>query len=344
MRVGIVGCGYWGSKHVRVLDSLDNVDHVAVIDQDAGRRASLSRSFPQVSTHGDLVSALDDIDAVVIAAPPATHASLGLQAIEAGKHVLVEKPFTTTVADARRLNDTAERAGVTLMVGHTFEYNAAVWMLHELIREDALGKIYYIDSARLNLGLYQRDVNVMWDLAPHDISIANYLLDSTPTSVQAWGSRHAHATLEDVAYMRLLYSHLDVTVQIHVSWLDPCKVRRVTVVGSDKMAVYNDLHDEERVRVYDKGVVHREDDDTMHGVPTSYRYGGIESPYINFQEPLRTQDREFVDCAYFGKEPLAHGGKGQAVVEVLEAAERSLREGGPVDIETSDLRAETVST
>jgi predicted dehydrogenase len=262
---------------------------------------------------------------------------IALTALAAGKHVLIEKPMATSTVDAKRLVDAAANLPLVLMVGHTFEYNAAVRRLRGIIAERLLGDVHYIDCARLNLGLYQPDVNVVWDLAPHDVSITNYLLGTTPSTVQAWGSCHAHARLEDVAFMRLTYPDLHVSANIHVSWLDPCKVRRVTVVGSERMAVYNDLADDERIRVYDKGVVAAAaGDHDLGAVPMSYRYGDITSPYIDFQEPLLVQDRHFVDCILSGDRPLTDGQKGLAVVRVLEAANLSLRTGALVAVQDLD--------
>jgi predicted dehydrogenase len=214
------------------------------------------------------------------------------------------------------------------MAGHTFEYNAAVWKLREVIESGELGEIYYIDTSRLNLGMYQADVNVLWDLAPHDVSIINYLLQMTPRSVHAWGANLAHYRQEDVGYLRLSYGSRAVVAHVHVSWLDPCKVRRVTVVGSRKMAVYDDLADQERLRIYDKGIVASRDDD-VRNPPMSYRYGGILSPYIKIQEPLRVQDEHFVECVATDRRPRTDGESGLAVVRVLEAADRSLRRGSP---------------
>ncbi len=317
---------------------MEEVDRVVVIDPREERRATLSRLFPTVESHPDLEAALQRVDAVVIATPPTTHLSLGLRALEAGKHVLIEKPMTTTTVGARRLVERAEAASLTLMVGHTFEYNPAVWKLRELVASGELGEIYYIDTARLNLGLYQPDINVVWDLAPHDVSVANYVLGHNPTTVQAWGSSHAHSYLEDVAYLRLYYADLNVTAQIHVSWLDPCKVRRVTVVGSQKMAVYNDLADQERVRIYNKGVVTASDEeDGLHDPPMSYRYGDIVSPFISFQEPLSLQDQHFTQCIESGRRPLTDGLSGLAVVHVLESVQQSLREARPVTLDPKEL-------
>jgi predicted dehydrogenase len=221
------------------------------------------------------------------------------------------------------------------MVGHTFEYNAAVWKARELIQSGELGNVHFLDSARLNLGLYQPDVNVIWDLAPHDISIANHLLQARPSHVHAWGSRHAQPTLVDVAHLHLDYSDLGVGASIHVSWLDPCKVRRTTVVGDRKMLVYNDMSDSDRVRIFDKGVV-----PTELG-PVSYRLGDMRAPHITFHEPLAFQDRHFIECVSHAEEPATGGEVGRNVVAVLEAAQRSLAESRRVEIdwEPADLEA-----
>jgi len=329
-RVGVIGAGYWGSKHVRVLCSLETVGSVVAIDSVDDRLRGLVRSFPSVRTFSRLRDALPDLDALVVATPPTTHHLIALEAIAAGKHVLVEKPLATSVVAAQRLVAQAERAGVVLMVGHTFEYNAAVWKLRDLVQSGELGHVYYIDTARLNLGLYQTDVNVIWDLAPHDVSIVNLLLGRKPSTVQAWASRHAHHRLEDVAYLRLAYEALDVQANIHVSWLDPCKVRRVTVVGSKKMAVYNDLAAEERIRIHDKGVSCPLDAHDLTQPPTSYRYGDIIVPFVPAQEPLAVEDQHFIESVVTGSVPRTDGENGAAVVEVLECAQRSLATGDPV--------------
>jgi predicted dehydrogenase len=276
------------------------------------------------------------VDAVVVATPPSTHVAVALEAIAAGKHVLVEKPLATTAAGARHLMNASAEAGVTLMVGHTFEYNAAVRKLRELVRSNELGQLYYLDSARLNLGLYQTDVNVILDLAPHDVSIINYVLGRRPAAVQAWASRHAHRRFEDVAYLRLFYDDFyddqGLSANIHVSWLDPCKVRRLTAVGSKKMAVYDDLATEERIRVLDKGVSPPLEPGNLAQPPMSYRYGDILVPFVASDEPLEIQDRHFLQCVLTGSTPLTDGENGLAVVEVLEAAQLSLRLGRPVPL------------
>jgi predicted dehydrogenase len=334
LRIAVVGCGYWGSKHVRVLHSTDGVDQVALVDGEPSRLANLSRTYPGAPTFESLRAALPHVDAVVVATPPSSHVAVALQAIDAGKHVLVEKPLAPSTAGARQLISAAARAGVILMAGHTFEYNPAVWKLRELVHSRVLGEVYYLDSARLNLGLYQNDVNVILDLAPHDVSIINHVLGETPVAVQAWASRHAHPRFEDVAYLRLFYEDERLSANIHVSWLDPCKVRRVTAVGSDKMAVYDDLAADDRIRVLDKGVCPSPAaGDDMTQPPMSYRYGDIMSPYIEATEPLSVQDQHFAKCVATNTTPDTDGLNGLAVVEVLEAAQRSLQLDRPVRLD-----------
>jgi predicted dehydrogenase len=332
LRVGVVGCGYWGSKHARVMSSLSDVAQVALIDSRQERLAGVAESIRGAQTFSCLSDALPEVDAVVIATPPSSHVPLALECIRAGKHVLVEKPLALDSRGAQLLVDEAADAGVALMVGHTFEYNSAVWKLRELIDSGDLGDLYYIDTARLNLGLYQSDVNVIMDLAPHDISIINFLLRRKPTAVEAWGSAHANRQREDVAYLRLYYDDINLTANVHVSWLDPCKVRRVTAVGSRKMAVYNDLATEERIRVHDKGVLHPTPELVSTGAPMSYRYGDITSPFLTFDEPLAVQDRHFALCATTGLRPESDGLVGLAVVQALECAQLSLAEGRRVQL------------
>lgn len=332
LSVGVIGCGYWGSKHARVLNSVEDVEAVVVIDSDQDKVTRLCQSFPGVTGYTSLDEAIDRVDAVVVATPPSTHAPLAMRLIEAGKHVMVEKPLATTSADARSMIAAADAMGVVLMVGHTFEYHSAVWKLRDMVQSQDIGDLYYVDTARLNLGLYQSDVNVILDLAPHDVSILNYILGRRPTSVHCWAARNAHRFLEDVAYLRLSYTNPAVFANVHVSWLDPCKVRRVTLVGSKKMAVYNDLASEERIRIHDKGVLQlpAHADDTR--APMSYRYGDVVAPYLTMNEPLAVEDRHFVDSVISGTRPITDGPNGLAVVEILECAQTSLEENRPVEI------------
>jgi predicted dehydrogenase len=336
IRVAVVGCGYWGSKHVRVLSSLADVSQIVVVDPDQRACRAIAGAFPNVAVAADLEEALDRADAVIVASPPREHFPIALAALRAGCHVLVEKPLTTNIADARALVSEADQRALTLMVGHTFEFNPAVHELRRRVDAGELGAVRYVHSARLSLGLFREDVNVIWDLAPHDISIMNYVLRSTPSSVTAWGSSHVARGIVDLAYFQLEYSDRNVTGYGHVSWLDPRKVRQVTVVGSRKMALYDDLADE-RLRIFDRGVEPPVDRDsgpsTTHGVPLSYRYGDIVSPHINFQEPLMLEDRNFIDCALGRAEVVDSGASGVAVIAVLDAIDRSIASGGRITVE-----------
>lgn len=334
IHVGVIGCGYWGSKHVRVLSSISGVS-VSLIDRDQGRREALEAEYPISRSVSELDDVLGELDAVVIATPPSGHHPLAKACLEAGVHALVEKPLTTNVADANELIRLADDAGLVLMVGHTFEFNPAVWALAETVRSPEFGRVRYVDSARLNLGLYQPDVDVLWDLAPHDISILNHVLGSRPTSVNAW-PMHLMAEKADVAYLALRYDDIDVGACIHVSWLDPMKVRRTTVIGENAMAVYDDVNAEERLRVYDKGVAPLEHPANGSAVPLTYRNGDIISPFIDFKEPLQLELGHFVECIRTGSIPTVDGRSGLEVVSVLCAAEEAIASGGWVTVDYGD--------
>jgi len=332
--IGVVGYGYWGSKHARVMSSLPDVD-LHVIDADPIRRGHAHDAFPNATVHADLDSAVDALDGVVIATPAATHHPLGRRTLDAGVHTLVEKPLALNTADCRDLIDAADASGVTLMVGHTFEFNAGVRKVRHLIESGELGDILYVDTARLNLGLYQSDVNVIWDLGPHDVSILNFLLRSVPSTVTATAGTHRSGRHADVATLQLGYDDLDITAYVRLSWLDPVKVRRVSVVGSRKMVVNNDTA-AERIRLYDAGVEAAGPSDRFQDPPFEYRYGDIVSLHVPFEEPLLAEDRHFVDCVRFGKLPDTDGHSGLAVVRVLEAAERSIEEGRTVPVSSPE--------
>ncbi len=330
LRVAVVGYGYWGSKHVRVLSSLPDVA-VTVVDGNDDRLAEAAEHYPAARSSTSLEAVLGDVDAVVVATPPGNHASIASAALTAGKHTLVEKPLTTSVADAERLVETAAQRDVTLMVGHTFEYNPAVRKLKEIVRSGSLGRILYIDTARLSLGRYQSDVNVIWDLAPHDISIASFLLDEMPSATCVWAQRNIGVRHADVAYLRLDFTRSDTHAFSHVSWLNPNKIRKVTVVGERKMVVYDDMSDNERIRIYDIGVDPGEIDDpaapAAHAMPVSYRTGDIISPFIPFAEPLRIQDQHFIHCVRTGTVPNTPGSRGLDIVRVLAATDVARRTG-----------------
>ena len=324
IRVGVVGYGYWGSKHVRVLAGLPGVE-LTVIEAQPDRLREAMTSFPSAHVASHLGDVEDELDAVVIATPPRSHAPIALQALRAGLHTMVEKPLATSVEDAEEMVITADLSRLTLMVGNTFEYNAAVWKLKEIISSGDLGRILYIDTARLSLGRYQNDCNVIWDLAPHDISIASYLLDEFPETVSVWAQRNVGDVHADVAYLRLDFPCSSAPAFVHVSWLDPNKVRRVTVVGERKMAVYNDLSDNERIRIYDVGVAPAEcEESATYAMPVTYRTGDIISPYVQFVEPLLVQDRHFIDCVRTGRRPDTPGERGLGIVRVLAAADEAV--------------------
>ena len=253
MRVGIVGCGYWGANHVRAFSSLTEVTQLVVIDERPAVRQWASQTYPRALVRQSLAEALDDVDAVVVATPPHSHFDLTAEVIGAGKHALVEKPMTTTASDAVELVRMADEAGLTLAAGHTFLHSASVNKLAEIAQSGDLGELHFLDSARLNLGKYRTDVNVLWDLAAHDISITTEILGDAPDTVSAWGKRHTDRYREDVGTLRMTYEHLQVESTARVSWLDPVKVRRTTVVGSQKMAVYDDGDVDAPIKVFDRG-------------------------------------------------------------------------------------------
>lgn len=338
IRVAVVGYGYWGSKHARVLGSLPGVE-LLVVDCSAQRLAQAQATHPALRTASRLADVVAEVDAVVVATPPSRHAEVALLALTAGRHALVEKPLATSVRDARALVEVSRAAGVHLMVGHTFEYNAAVWKLKEIVEGGELGRILYVDAARLSLGRYQGDVNVIWDLAPHDISIISYLLDEMPTTTTAWAQRNVGEHHPDIGYLRLGFERAATAAFVHVSWLDPNKVRRVTVVGDQKMAVYDDLSDTERIRVYDIGVdpADASDSPDAHAMPVTYRTGDIVSPYIPFTEPLLVQDSHFVECIRTGRRPATPGERGLDIVRVLAATDRAMVTGQCVQIDSEGV-------
>lgn len=327
LRVGVIGYGYWGPNLVRNLAETDGARVVAVSDRRADRLAMAERRAPGITLYDDARALVADpgVDAVVVATPVTSHFELCRLALEQGKHVLVEKPLASTSEQAKALVDLALRAGVTLMVDHTFVYTGAVRKVKEILDAGDLGRVYYFDSVRANLGLLQADVNVLWDLAPHDLSILDFWLEKRPAAVSAFGSSHVNG-LEDIAYLTLLYQD-NTIAHVHVNWLAPAKIRRTIVGGSRKMVVYDDMEASEKVKVYDKGVA-------MSGTPdlyqtlVQYRVGDMHAPHLDQAEALRVECAHFVDCALHGRRPVTDGESGLRVVEILETAGRSLRMGG----------------
>lgn len=340
IKVGVIGCGYWGPNLIRNFVEIPTSDVVIVADLKEDRLNQIRSSYPQVNTtknYQDLFTR--ELDAVVIATPPATHFQFAKECLQHGLHVLVEKPMTINSAQAEELIGLAKENGLVLMVGHTFEYNAAVHALKQLIDSGELGQIYYVDAARLNLGLYQRDLNVLWDLAPHDISILIHILGRNPISVSAYGMPFVFERTHDVVYVNMLFPD-NILAHIHVSWLEPCKVRRITVVGSKKMVVYNDVSNNEKIKIYDKGVEIPPYYSTFGEFQCSYRYGDVIIPNIRFIEPLRRECQHFLECILNHCEPQSSGLAGLGVVKVLEAAQRSLDKNG-VDQEVITWEQET---
>ena len=281
----------------------------SVIDPCLERVRSLAGTYPALQVRASLASALDDVDAVVIATPPRTHAPLALQALEAGKHVMVEKPMATSSAEARAMLAAAAERDLVIMVGHTFEYHAAVWTLRDIVRSQEFGQLYYLDTARLNMGLYQHDVNVLWDLAPHDVSILNYLI-GVPADERRVLGLHVMPIrrLEDIAHVRLYYDEPALEATVHVSWLHPSKTRRVTAVGSELMVVFDDVAAEERLRVHHKSVRRSEPiSDDLSQQPMSYQYGDVVTRYLDVREPLAVEDQHFADCILRGAVPQHRG-------------------------------------
>jgi predicted dehydrogenase len=326
--VAVIGCGYWGPNLIRNFIEIPASTVVAVADLSQERLEHIQRCYPQILATRDYRDLFGlDLDAMVIATPPATHFCLASDALLHGLHVLVEKPLALASRDAQQLIDLAEERGRILMVGHTFVYNPAVRALKEIIDSREIGRIHYVDAVRASLGLFQRDLNVLWDLAPHDISILLYLLRSNPVSVSARGIACVQDNIEDVAYISLRFAD-NILAHLHLSWLDPCKVRRITVVGSEKMVVYDDVESLEKVRVYDKGVEAPPYTNSFGDFQFSYRYGDITIPNIRFTEPLRVECSHFLECISADKRPLTDGHNGLKVLKIIEAAQESMRNSG----------------
>jgi predicted dehydrogenase len=318
LRFGIIGWGYWGPKIARNLDSLPHIVVTKVADLDARRLTPLSVSQPWIQTTTQVEDIFQsDVDGIIIATPVRTHYQLAKQALLHGKHVLVEKPLTTSVAEAEELVALAEQQQRILMVGHTFEYNPAVNELRKLVQSGDLGKIYCIEAERVNLGLFRSDINVIWDLAPHDISILLYLLGKKPERIKVQAHAHVQTHIHDVAHLDLSFAD-GMAAHIHVSWLHPCKIRRVTLIGDLRMAIYDDTNPAEMLKIYNKGA-------DVHADPVvSYRYGAITIPHIDWIEPLRLECEDFANSVRTGIQPRAHGGVGLEVVRVLAEAQQVL--------------------
>lgn len=327
--VGIVGYGYWGPNLVRNFANNASASVVGVSDLDPGKLAAIQRLYPGTTTtqrYDDLLSN-PDIDAIAIATPVHSHYELALAALRAGKHVLVEKPLASSADLVRRLIDEADQRGLTLMVDHTFLYTPAVQKIRELMLRDELGEVYYYDSTRSSLGLFQSDVNVIWDLAVHDISIIQYILDEDPVAVSATGSCHVAGSPENMAHITLFFQSRCVA-HVSVNWLSPIKVRQTFVGGSKKMIVYDDLEPTEKIKVYDKGITLNGSSENAHQFRIGYRAGDMWAPHISAKEALQSEVEHFIDCVRNGTPSVSDGLSGLRVIEVLEAASRSIADQG----------------
>ena len=328
LRIGVIGCGYWGPNLIRNFVEIPGSDVVAVSDLREERLAHIKSRFPSVKVTRDYESLFHmRLDGMVIATPPASHYKLARECLLHDLPVLVEKPLALSSVDCIELIRLARQKDLALMVGHTFEYNPAVRTLRRIIQSGELGQLYYISAVRANLGLFQRDLNVIWDLAPHDLSMILFVLEQEPISVVATGGSYVFPGVHDIAYLHLVFPGR-VIAHIHVSWLDPCKVRRLTVVGSREMAVFDDVEPTEKIKIYDKGVDAPPYTNTLAEFHLSYRYGDVLSPHIETTEPLRLECEDFVRAVANGVQPQCGGESGLRVIKVLEAASRSLGNGG----------------
>ncbi len=335
IRVGVIGYGYWGPNLVRNFMAAPGSAVVAVCDFSSDRLAPLQKLYPSLKTYSNALALIQDpaVDAVVIATPVSSHFELATAALSAGKHVLVEKPLAARSDQARKLIDEAAARKLVLMVDHTFVYTDAVRKIRELIATGALGEIYYYDAVRVNLGLFQHDVNVIWDLAIHDLSIMDYVLPARPVAISATGISHVPGQPENVAYITLFFASTQIA-HVHVNWLTPVKVRHTLIGGSEKMILYDDLEPSEKLKVYDKGITVTPGLEDVYKMLVSYRSGDMWAPRLDNTEALQTEALHFIDCVKNNQQPETDGQAGLRMVKMIEAAERSLRDRGQlVEIE-----------
>jgi predicted dehydrogenase len=326
--VAQIGFGYWGPNHARNLNALAGASWRYLVEVSDQRRAQAAMLYPgvRVTDRLDEVLADPDVESVVIVTPAVTHAAIARRTLDAGKHVLVEKPLTLSVADGVELTERAEKAGLVLMVGHTFEFVPAIRRMRELLVAGEAGDLLYLHSQRLNLGRVQSDINAFWSIGPHDISIANYLVGESPEWVSARGARYLNTDVEDVMFVTAGYPG-GVLAHMHVSWLDPSKTRRTTLVGSKRMFVYDDLDSEASLRIFDKGV-DRLEPNASGAWGYKLRVNGMHAPALPAVEPLAAQLAHFLDCVRTGRQPVVDGWNGVRVVAALEAADTSLKADG----------------
>ena len=331
INIGVIGLGYWGPNLLRNFAENEAAQLRWICDQDEQRLTSMSRRYPMAQTTTDYRAVAHDqsVDAVAVVTPVATHFTIAKELLRAGKHVLLEKPLAATVREAEELIDLAEQNKRTLMVDHTFVYTGAVRKMKEIVSSGELGDLLYFDSVRINLGLFQRDINVLWDLAPHDLSIMDYLIDRQPEGLSAIGSCHIEKGIENIAYLIMKFPG-DFIAHFHFNWLAPVKIRHTLIAGSSKMVLYDDIEPTEKVRVYDKGVTASRigDREAAYQTLVSYRTGDVWAPKLDSTEALRYVVAEFLEAIRAGRKSLTDGHAGLRVVRLLEAAQQSMKNGG----------------
>ena len=334
IRVGVIGYGYWGPNLVRNFAEAAGSQVTMVSDLSADRLSKATRRYPNIRATQDPHALIQDsaVDLVVVATPVSTHFDLAMEALRAGKHVLVEKPLAATSEQALRLMEEAERRRLLLTVDHTFVYTGAVRKIRELVTGNTIGEIYYYDSVRVNLGLFQHDVNVIWDLAVHDLSIMDYVLDARPVAVSATGVSHVPGQPENIAFLTLFFPE-NLIAHLHVNWISPVKVRRTMIGASQKMIVYDDVEVTEKVRVYDKGISVAPNLESLHQINVSYRTGDMWAPNVPVTEALQVEAEHVIECIEKGVQPITGASAGLRVVRILEAASRSMKQRGmPVEL------------
>jgi len=328
VKIGVIGFGYWGPNVVRNFQSTDEAQVVSICDMDKHALSRAQKNYPEMkmtSNPNELISS-PEIDAVAIVTPVFTHFELAKKALEKGKHIFVEKPFTSSVAEAEKLIELADKNKAKIMVDHTFLFTGAVRKIKELIEDNVLGNLYYFDSTRVNLGLFQHDINVIWDLAPHDLSIMDYVIEEKPEAIVANGTAHFSSELEDIAFITV-YFNSNVIAHFNINWLSPVKVRMTLIGGENKMLLWNDLEKDEKIKVYDKGV-EVENREGVYNLLVSYRSGDIWTPRVDQTEALKIEAEYFIDCLLNDKTPINDGHAGLRVVKILEASDLSIKNNG----------------
>jgi predicted dehydrogenase len=329
IKIGVIGHGYWGPNLVRNFMSAPGSAVAAVCDQREERLVALRKLYPTLNLYTNAADLISDnqVDAIVVATPVLSHVDLAMAALKAGKHVLVEKPLAPRADQARALIDEAAKRNLVLMVDHTFVYTDAVRKIQAMIAAGDLGEIYYYDAVRVNLGLFQHDVNVIWDLAIHDLSIMDFVLPNKPVAISATGISHVPGQPENVAYITLFFANTQIA-HVHVNWLTPVKVRHTLIGGSEKMILYDDLEPSEKLKVYDKGITVTPEPEDVYKMLVSYRLGDMWAPRLDNTEALQTEAIHFIDCILNNKRPQTDGEAGLRMVQMIEAAEQSLRSQG----------------